>query len=230
MQNGVWPVRLSMASLNREKSQVARFSNHYSPHRVHVELLPPMDTMEQDSVILPITAVILCILVFGIICCWCLSQMHHQHTRNPTDVVHQWQVPEGRLYPESVALQRSRTPGFSKFIRNVIELFNGQRLEGDQFAVLIFTAEHKLSRMGRIQFQAPQHATDYVNKNYSYFPRGDLTNYLVARPDNGRHCEEIILDQEYRLWNAYKDHHPTGPRCIILTPGSSHALTVQGRL
>ena len=177
--------------------------------------LPPMDIMEQDSVILPIITVIVCILVFGIIICWCLSQMRH---RNPTDVVPQWQVPKGRLYPESAVFQssRSRVPGFSEFIRNVIDLFNGQRQEGDQFAVLIFTAEHKLSRMGNIQFRAPQHATDYVNKNYSYFPRGDLTNYLVARPDNGRHCEEIMLDQEYRLWNAYKDHHSTGPRCIIL--------------
>ena len=175
--------------------------------------LPPMDIMEQDSVILPIITVIVCILVFGIIICWCLSQMHH---RNPTDVVPQWQVPEGRLYPESAALQRSRTPGFSKFIRNVIELFNGQRLEGHQFAVLIFTAEHKLSRMGRIRFQAPQHATGYVNKKYPYFPRGDLKNYLVARPNNGRHCEEILLDQEYRLWDAYEEDHPTGPRCIIL--------------
>ena len=177
--------------------------------------LPPMDIMEQDSVILPIITVIVCILVFGIIICWCLSQMRH---RNPTDVVPQWQVPKGRLYPESAVLQssRSRVPGFSEFIRNVIDLFNGQRQEGDQFAVLIFTAEHKLSRMGNIQFRAPQHATDYVNKNYSYFPRGDLTNYLVARPDNGRHCEEIMLDQEYRLWNAYKDHHSTGPGCIIL--------------
>lgn len=90
--------------------------------------LPPMDTIEQYSVIPAITAVMLCI---PCIICWCLSQMRHRQTRNPTDVVPQWKVPEGTLYPKSVALQRSRAPGFSEFIRNVIELFNGQRLEGD---------------------------------------------------------------------------------------------------
>ena len=29
-------------------------------------------------------------------------------------------------------------------------------------------------------------------------------NYLVARPDKGQHCENILLDQEYQLWNAYE--------------------------
>ena len=65
--------------------------------------------------------------------------------------------------------------------------------------------------------------------NSPHFPRNNLNNYLVARPwpDMGRHCEEILLDQEYRLWNAYKGDYPTGLKCIICTPGSSRALTVQ---
>ena len=175
--------------------------------------------MELDSVILVVIAV-LCIV--GCIICWCRSQMCPRQTRTPTDVVpqlHQWQVPEDTVYPQGLAVQsRYRVPGFSEFIQTVIDLFNGQRLEGDQFAVLIFTAESKLSRMGKTQFRAPGHTTHLVDKTYSYFPRHNLKNYLVARPDgDGRHhCEKILLDHEDQLWNAYRKDHPTGPKCIIL--------------
>lgn len=96
---------------------------------------------QMDLVILAIT-VILCII------CWCLS------FRNP-DVVPQMQVPEGAAYLQGVALRRSQAPEFYNFIQNVINLFNGQRLRGDQFAVLIFTAESELSRMGLIRFRDP---------------------------------------------------------------------------
>ena len=122
-----------------------------------------------------------------------------------------WQVPEDAAYLQSVALRRSQAPEFYDFIQNVIELFNGQRLKKDQFAVLIFTAESTWSRI-----QAPSHTTHLVDKTYSYFPRYNLKNYLVARPDKGHHCEKILLDQEYQLWNGYKEDHRTGPKCIIL--------------
>ena len=161
--------------------------------------LPQMDLV----IAITACAVILCIII------WWLS------FRNP-DVVPQMKVPEGAAYLQGVALRRSQAPEFYDFIQKVINLFNGQRLTRDQFAVLIFTAESELSRMGNIQFRAPWHATHLVNKAYSYFPRNNLRNYLVARPDMGRHCEKILLDQEYRLWDAYTDHHPIGPRCIIL--------------
>ena len=170
--------------------------------------------MEQVSVIPVVVAVVLCI-VCGVIC-WYLSQMHHRQTRTPTQL-YQWQVPEDTVSPQGLAPQsRYRVPGFSEFIQNVIELFNGQRVERDQFAVLIFTAESKLSRMGKTQFRASWHTTCLVDKTYSYFPHHNLKNYLVARPDKGQHCEEILLNQEYQLWNAYEDHHRTGPKCIIL--------------
>ena len=110
---------------------------------------------------------------------------------------------------------------FDEFIINeVISVFHRQRQERDQFAVLIFTEESKLNRMGKTQFQpCDPHAwcnTPLVNNKYSYFPRHNLKNYLVARPDKGHHCEKILLDQEYQLWNAYTEDHPRGPRCILL--------------
>ena len=164
--------------------------------------------LQMDLVIFAITA---CAVILCMIICWCLS------FRNP-DVVPQMKVPEGAGYLQGVALRRSQAPEFYDFIQNVINLFNGQRLRGDQFAVLIFTAESELNRMGSIRFQDPWCTTRLVNRTHPYFPRNNLNNYLVARPDMGHHvhCEKILLDQEYWLWDAYEEDHPTGPRCIIL--------------
>ena len=107
---------------------------------------------------------------------------------------------------------------FDEFIINkIISVFHRQRQERDQFAVLIFTEESKLNRMGKMQFQpCDTHNIPLVNNNYPYFPRSNLKNYLVARPDRGHHSEKILLDQEYQLWSAYTEDHPTGPKCIIL--------------
>ena len=165
-------------------------------------------TMEQDSVIPVVIAVVLCIV--GGIICWCQSQMHHRQTHTPTDVAPQTfprrLVPQAAAYLQGVALRKSQAPEFYDFIQNVIHLFNGQRLKEDQFAVLIFTAESTLSRMGEIKFQAPGHTTYLVDNTYPYFPRHNLKNYLVARPDGGgrHHCEKILLDHEDQLWNAYR--------------------------
>ena len=110
---------------------------------------------------------------------------------------------------------------FDKFIINkVIKVFHRQRQERDQFAVLIFTEESNLSRMGETKFQPCDPRawcnTPLVNNAYPYFPRGNLGNYLVARPDRGRHCERIIFCQIRLLQNAYRRVHPGGPNCIIL--------------
>ena len=125
-----------MASFHRERSQVySKPFNHYSLHRVNVCL---QDTLEQDSVILAIVPVVLC--------CWCLSQLCHQLEMLLMLFLRciNGKFYEDTVYPQSLALQRSRAPGFSEFIR----CYNGQRLEGDQFAILFFPAESKLSRMG----------------------------------------------------------------------------------
>ena len=109
---------------------------------------------------------------------------------------------------------------FDKFINKVIGVFHRQRQERDQFAVLIFTEESNLSRMGKTKFQPCDPRawcnTPLVNNAYPYFPRGNLGNYLVARPDGGRHCERIIFRQIRLLQNAYRRVHPGGPRCILL--------------
>ena len=176
--------------------------------------------MEQDSVIPVVIAVVLCIV--GCIIYWCWSQMRPRQTNTPTDVAPQTfprrLVPQAAAYLQGVALRKYQAPEFYDFIQNVIDLFNGQRLKEDQFAVLIFTAESTLSRMGEIKFQAPGHTTYLVDNTYPYFPHHNLKNYLVARPDgDGRHhCEKILLDHEDQLWDAYTEDHPTGPKCIIL--------------
>ena len=132
------------------KQQAFIIYNHYSLHRVHVELFthsPKVYAMELCTVILAIfVAVMLCI---PCIIRWCLSK-----TR---------QVPEDAGQLQSVALQRSQAPELYDFIQKVINLFNGQRLKGDQFAVLIFTAESESSRMGSIRFRDPWCATCLVN-------------------------------------------------------------------
>ena len=110
---------------------------------------------------------------------------------------------------------------FDKFIiEKVISVFHWQRQERDQFAVLIFTEESNLSKMEYTRFKPcdprARCNTPLVNNNYPCFPRGDLGNYLVARPDEGRHCEKIIFCQIHLLQKAYRRVHPRGPRCIIL--------------
>ena len=110
---------------------------------------------------------------------------------------------------------------FDKFIINkVISVFHRQRQERDQFAVLIFTEESELSRMRKTQFQPCDPRawcnTPLVNNTYPYFPRSNLGNYLVARPDEGRHCEKIFFRQIHLLQNAYRGVYPRGPNCIIL--------------
>ena len=96
--------------------------NHYSLHRVHVELLthsPKVYAMELCTVILAIFVAVILMLCIPCIVRWCLSK-----TR---------QVPEDAGQLQSVALQRSQAPELYDFIQKVINLFNGQRLKGDQY-------------------------------------------------------------------------------------------------
>ena len=128
------------------------------------------------------------------------------------------------LFQTVVTIYRYLSPdayAFDKFIiEKVISVFHWQRQERDQFAVLIFTEENNLSKMEYTRFKPCDPCawcnTPLVNNNYPYFPRGDLGNYLVARPDEGRHCEKIIFHQIHLLQDAYRRVHPRGPRCIIL--------------
>ena len=128
------------------------------------------------------------------------------------------------LFQTVVTIYRYFSPdayAFDKFIiKKVISVFHWQRQERDQFAVIIFTEENNLSKMKDTRFKPCDPRvwcnTPLVNNNFPYFPCGDLGNYLVARPDEGRHCEKIIFHQIHLLQNAYRRVHPGGPRCIIL--------------
>ena len=137
--------------------------------------------------------------------CWCLFRLYQQ--LRPHNM-----VPEGlqrvhRVHPQAgQPIPRE----FYEFMKRVIRLFHGQRLQGGQFAVLIFTAESRLNRMGGMQFQPSE---PLVNNRYSYFPRNNLGNYIVARPDGGRHCEMIIFHQRHLLQGVYRN---VNARCIIL--------------
>lgn len=126
------------------------------------------------------------------------------------------------LFQTVVAIYKClSTDPFDKFIiKKVISVFHRQCKEKYQFAVLLFTEENNLSKMNCTQFKPcdprAQCNTPLVNNNFPCFPRGDLGNYLVARPDEGRHCEKIIFRQIHLLQKAYRRVHPRGPRCIIL--------------
>ena len=144
---------------------------------------------------------IIFVVIIGALC-WCLVKLCQQ--LRPHNM-----VPEGLQRVHSQAGQVIPRQ-FNEFIKNVISLFRGQRLQGDQFAVLIFTAESRLNRMGELQFQP---SYPLVNNRYPYFPRDNLGNYIVARPDGGHHCEAIIFHQRRLLQDIYRN---VNPRCIIL--------------
>ena len=141
------------------------------------------------------------VVIIGALC-WCLFWLYQQ-------LQHHNMVPEGlqRVHPQAGQVIPHE---FREFMKKVISLFHGQRLQGDQFAVLLFTTESRLNRMGEMQFQPRD---PLVNNRYPYFPRDNLGNYIVARPDEGDHCEKIIFHQRRLLHNAYRN---VNPKCIIL--------------
>ena len=149
---------------------------------------------------------IIFVMIIGVFWCllWLFETSHDQQLR-PHNM-----VPEGVQQVHQAQAGQAIPREFYEFMRKVIRLFHGQRLGGDQFAVLIFTAESRLNRMGGMQFQP---SDPLVNNMYSYFPRNNLGNYIVARPDEGRHCEKIIFYQKHLLQDVCRN---VNPRCIIL--------------
>ena len=149
--------------------------------------------------------IIFAMIIGGV--CWCLfglfeaphDQQLRPHNRVPEMGVWQVHPQAGQRIPHE----------FCEFMRNVISQFRGQRLQGDQFAVLIFTTESRLNRMRGMQFHP---SYPLVNNRYPYFPRDDLGNYIVARPE-GHHSEKIIFHQRHLLQDVYRN---VNPRCIIL--------------
>ena len=167
--------------------------------------MPLLGTMVLQLIIF--TAVIIGTL------CWCLCKLFepaHDQQFRPHNKVPEYAEGVQRVHRVHPQAGQAIPREFNEFIKKVIRLFHGQRLQGDQFAVLIFTAENRLNRMGEMQFQPRD---PLVNKRYPYFPRINLGNYIVARPDEGRHSEMIIFYQSHLLQDIYRN---VNPRCIIL--------------
>ena len=143
------------------------------------------------------------VVIIGALC-WCLFWLYQQLQQHKLNM-----VPGGlqRVHPQAGQVIPHE---FREFMKKVISLFHRQRLQGDQFAVLLFTTENRLNRMGEMQFQP---SYPLVNNRYPYFPRDNLGNYIVARPDEGDHCEKIIFHQRHLLQDIYRN---VNPKCIIL--------------
>ena len=78
----------------------------------------------------------------------------------------------------------------------VIPYFHQQRQGGNQFAVLIVTSS--IGSIKRTRFKPcnwwpwGQPKTDSSHSTYP--PRAHISNYVVARPEDGHHAERLLLD------------------------------------
>ena len=87
----------------------------------------------------------------------------------------------------------------------IIPFFNQQRLAGDQFAVLIVTSSTVSVKRTRFKpsnwWPWGQPLTDSSQSTYP--PRAQISNYVVARPEDGNHAERLLLDNLNTVLTQY---------------------------
>lgn len=78
----------------------------------------------------------------------------------------------------------------------IIPSFHQQRLTGDQFAVLLVTSSTASVKWTKFKpsnwWPWGQPLTD--SRHSTYPPRAQISNYVVARPEDGNHAERLLLD------------------------------------
>ena len=78
----------------------------------------------------------------------------------------------------------------------IIPSFHQQRLTGDQFAVLLVTSSTASVKWTKFKpsnwWPWGQPFTDSSHSTYP--PRAQISNYVVARPEDGNHAERLLLD------------------------------------
>ena len=110
---------------------------------------------------------------------------------------------------------------FHEFIRtDVIYLFNQQRVQGDQFAVLFFVPQGMELENVCMTFHTADNQRCLTHASYLFWPPDpqEFGNFMVARPEHswGQHAEDIILEQFPELWEAYQQEGRGPPECVIL--------------
>ena len=91
------------------------------------------------------------------------------------------------------------------FVRTkIIPFFHQQRKIGDQFAVLLVTSS--TTSIKRTKFKPSkgwwgQPLTD--SSHCTFPPRAQISNYVVARPDDGHHAERLLLDNLNTVLTLY---------------------------
>lgn len=83
------------------------------------------------------------------------------------------------------------------FVRTrIIPYFHRQRIVGEQFAVLVIARTR--DSIQRTKFKPSNWwpwGQPLIDSNYSSFPpRSQISNYVVARPEDGNHAERLLLD------------------------------------
>ena len=133
------------------------------------------------------------------------QQAHHQHTDED---------------------EKSTLPlSFHNFIRNdVIDIFNQQRTQGDQFAVLLFIPQGV--ELDTIDTSVNFYTTDIGNErclthaSYPFWPIDpqNFGNFMVARPEHSwsQHAEEILLENFPKIWETYQQREGGPPKYVIL--------------
>lgn len=128
----------------------------------------------------------------------------------------------------SLTISENLPPEFFRFIEGVIiERFNDQRENNYQFAVVLLTP-HELISIRKTKIQPLEHKElnqdRYTDSKLPFFPPGSevFSNYIVARPHERKHAEEILLDNFAVLWKKFNEYYTEveencgKPRYIIL--------------
>ena len=116
-------------------------------------------------------------------------------------------------------------PNFHNFIcRDVIDIFNQQRIQRDQFAALLFI--HQDVELNTIDTSVSFYTTDVENErcltntSYPFWPIDpkNFGNFMVARPEPSwsKHAEEILLEHFPKIWKVYLQREGQPPKYVIL--------------
>ena len=111
---------------------------------------------------------------------------------------------------------------FHTFIRRgVIDHFNEQRVQRDQFAVLLFI-DQGVDLKTNIDTNVRFYPTDIrlTHADYPFWPKDkqNFGNFMVARPEPSlsKHAEEILLEHFPKIWDVYQQREGQSPKYVIL--------------
>lgn len=179
------------------------------------------------------TMAIALLIVSLIILCtvwWCLNKKRRNQGLNAPRNRHLDQ--RSRRYESARIEYDGQVPpdGFDDFIESVIDIFNQQRIEGDQFAVLLLIPRGRDLRDIQVEnyFQATNSQQPVINPRCPCCPAvpTQFYNYLVARPAYRDRCgpqpikihaEQVIMEKfQQESLNNYLRQEGSLPEYIIL--------------